>query len=174
MRSPARRAFVVRRCARATKMARLRARARQNRLLRVSWEVALDSLARNWIRSKRAAAMRRFSAAPTAGQPDRFLPCKTSCTASSSASAAIPPAPTLQQRCGRAHPAAYSRAFGPAAPPAPFFGAGAHASCLSHSAACRCECAGQRRQRQAICKYWLEKMQARGTRFINIGPCAMT
>lgn len=140
----------------------------------VSWEVAWTCWRASCARSRRAAAMRRSTAAPTAGPAlDAFTMRRASCTGFSRALAGTPPAPIPIAAPRAAYSAAYSRAAEPAAPAAyPFFRAGPGVSAVCRhwwSAAAQCPVNGGGANDHML-QYWLDKMQANGTRFINISP----
>ena len=52
----------------------------------------------------------------------------------------------------------------------PIFELAGSVSCLSPSADCRCAMPGSTAAPMTMLQYWLDKMQANGTRFINISP----
>ncbi len=131
----------------------------------VSWEVALDLLARSCARSRRAAAMRRSTAAPTAGPAlDALSPCAEPAAPVSQGLWRVHRQPIPSSAAGGVF-CAYSRAAEPAAPATyPFFRAGPGVSAVCRhwwSAAAQCQVNGG--GAVTICsQYWLDKMQANG------------
>ena len=139
----------------------------------VSWEVAPTCWRASCARSRRAAAMRRSTAAPTAGPAlDAFTMRRASCTgfkgfggytASTNTYSSAAGERILPHILGPLSPLHRQHTHFPSWP-------GVSAVCRHRrTAAAQCPVNGGGANDHML-QYWLDKMQANGTRFINISP----